>query len=478
MTKIVRKKLANQTVALVIEGPMGNGQGSGILVSLEGLGLKEGATVPRAQGPEMVLTNNDVLIVTCEHCIPRGARAMPVELPSGHRFMADALVVDGRADVALMKIRDYSWDSKNGYANKHDLSPVKVGKSSKIEQGANVLAVGAPLMAEYRFSMTEGIISKEKAYNSLSILPTFLISAQINPGNSGGLLATADTHEWIGMNSSGLFGAGGGNRGLNHAIRADEIRFWIHRMIFKKHVVRDGITSVVFMNITPPIRGKLGLETNRGAFISGLAQDDPGIGAALKRTDVVLQVRVKRDGKTFKTIDVESPHDCIYALQLAAGQEVEMDVWRQKSMETVSFTVPMELMPFSNQASFDPFGMEVQTYRKDKGVQVTNIHPQCPLYPYIQRYDVITGVEDPADSTNFLPVTDYASFYRLANAHGTNLFLVETDDQDSLLPLERIQGGGQQHITTVAGIEFAPDIYDESITDEPGLYLSHLLHMK
>ncbi len=439
MSKSTRQDLANQTVALVIEGPRGSGQGSGILVSLEGLGLKEGAKIPRAQGPDMVLKNDDVLIVTCEHCIPRGSRSMKVQLRDGSRMTADALVVDGRADVALMKIRDFSWDSANGYTNTHGLKPVKVGTSADVTQGDDVLAVGAPLMEEYRFSMTDGIISKEKAFNPLSILPTFLTSAQINPGNSGGLLALKETGEWIGMNSSGLFGEGGGNRGLNHAIRVDEILFWIKRMIINKQVVRDGITSLKFLMMNDALGNKVGLEVNHGAFIAAIEDDDPGVGKALKLADVVQSVTIMFNGKPYKKIVVEKPEDCIFAFQHAAGQDVEVEVWRNGQQVIEAFKVEKELLPFSNQASFDPFGMEVQTYRGNQGVQVTNVHPMCPLAGYVNRYSVINGIEDPNDPSNVIDVTDHKSFYQTAAAHGQNMFFVRLKDAQVILPLQQVQ---------------------------------------
>lgn len=394
---------------------------------------------------------------------------MPIELPSGHRFIADALVVDGRADVALMKVRDLKWASANGYKNDYDLHPVKVGKSSDVTQGTRVLAVGAPLMQAYMFNMTSGIIGKTKAYNPLSILPTFLIDAQINPGNSGGLLAREDTGEWIGMNSSGLFGAGGGNRGLNHAIRSEEIIFWIRRMVTYKKVVRDGITGMTFMPVIPPVREKLGLKTKNGAFIAGVEQDDPPVDGKLQRTDVINCIRIKKpDGSLYREVDVRGVEDAIFAFQMAANLDVEVDLFRGGVNTTVSFNVPLELMPFSNQASFDPYGMEIQTYRTNKGVQVTNIHPQCPLYPYIDRYDVITGVEDPSDPSKIVPVTDYDAFYKLATAHGDKLFWVETKDDDILFSLERVKAGGSQHINAFGGVEFEDDLIPDGDDDEGG----------
>ncbi len=480
MTNNVLNPLVRQTVALVIEGPGGSGQGSGILVSLAGLGLKEGATIPRAKGPDMVLKNDDVLIVTCAHCIPGGIRAMPVELYNGERAIADALVVDNRADVALMKIRDFEWDSANSFANAHDLAPVKVGKSSQVSQGARILTVGAPLMADYRFSLHSGVISKTKAYNPLSILPTFVIDAQINPGNSGGLLALEETGEWIGMNSSGLFGAGGGNRGLNHALRVGEIRFWIKRMVVHKKVVRDGITSMMFLQLGELVKKKLGLKTPYGAFIAAIADDDPGVGQVLQRTDVIQRIKIKRDAKdaagnvsykVHKVIEVETPQDCVYGFQRAAGLHVDIDIWRSGATQTVSCKVPIELMPFSNQASFDPFGMELQTYRGNKGVQVANIHPQCPLYGALDRHDVITGVEDPNDPTSILPVPDSDTFYKLAQAHNGKPFWIEREDLKIILPLYDVRQN-PQHLSKVLGIEMEPDLYE----DEGGDFYDHLMN--
>jgi len=179
----------------------GSGSGSGIVLTTDG----------------QILTNNHV----AELGVDGGKLA--VSFPNGETTSATIVGRDPLTDLAVIQAKGIS-----------DAQPATLGKSSSLEVGQPVVAVGAPFGLES--TVTSGIVSAlnrpvttqgELADDPSTIFPAIQTDAAINPGNSGGPLVNS-VGQVVGINSAirtaSDSGSGGqsGSIGLGFAIPIDE----------------------------------------------------------------------------------------------------------------------------------------------------------------------------------------------------------------------------------------------------------------
>jgi len=122
-----------------------------------------------------VVIERDGQIVTNAHVVD-GAATLSVTLDSGTKVAARVLGLDTLLDLALIKI-----DAAT------PLSVARLGDSSTLRVGDEVVAIGNPLGLEQ--TMTRGIVSGlNRLLPGLAEQPMIQTDAPINPGNSGGPL--------------------------------------------------------------------------------------------------------------------------------------------------------------------------------------------------------------------------------------------------------------------------------------------------
>jgi len=143
--------------------PEGSGVASGFIISEDGY----------------ILTNARVVA---------GADEVTVRMADRKReFTAKVVGADARSDVALLKV-----DQKG-------LPAVKLGKSSTLQPGQWVAAIGSPF--GFANSITAGIVSAtERSLPAETHVPFIQTDVAVNPGNSGGPLLNSDG-EVVGINS-------------------------------------------------------------------------------------------------------------------------------------------------------------------------------------------------------------------------------------------------------------------------------------
>ena len=95
-------------------------------------------------GSGIVLTS-DGLILTNDHVIAAGG-ALSVTLDDGRTLDATVVSEDAANDLAIIRVAAT------------DLTPAKLGDSTKLQVGQGVLAIGSPL-GTYTESVTKGIVS-------------------------------------------------------------------------------------------------------------------------------------------------------------------------------------------------------------------------------------------------------------------------------------------------------------------------------
>jgi S1-C subfamily serine protease len=117
------------------------------------------------------IVSTDGLIATNLHVIGE-ARRLQIEMHDGKTYAVTSIhASDAQRDLALLKI-----DSK-------DLKPLTLGDSSKVRQGENVVAMGAP--EGLGFSIVQGVLSATREIDGNDMLQ---VAIPIEKGNSGGPL--------------------------------------------------------------------------------------------------------------------------------------------------------------------------------------------------------------------------------------------------------------------------------------------------
>lgn len=227
--------------------PERKGQGSGFIISPDGL----------------ILTN---------HHVVDGADDIKVHLTDDREFNAKVIGSDAKTDVAVIKI-----DGK-------DLPCVKLGNSKDVKVGEWVAAIGAPFGLEN--TVTSGIVSaKSRNLPSDQFVPFIQTDAAVNPGNSGGPLFNMKG-EVIGINSQ-IFSTSGGFMGLSFAVPID-LALQIKDELVKHGKVNRGRLGVMIQTMSPELAKSFGLEKNKGALIAQIQKDSAAEKAGLQEGDIVI----------------------------------------------------------------------------------------------------------------------------------------------------------------------------------------------
>ncbi|WP_316430000.1 trypsin-like peptidase domain-containing protein [Leptolyngbya sp. NK1-12] len=176
----------------VVSIEAGDGNGSGTIISPDGL----------------ILTNAHVVA---------GARTVQVVLPDGTKLQGD-VVAFGEAglDLAAVQLR-----------GQRNLPTVPIADPASVAVGQRAFAIGNPF-GQFQGTFTTGIVSRIDSNRGLIQTDT-----AINPGNSGGPLLNS-RGELIGVNSAIFSPRGaGGNIGIGFAISVDRVQPFLT-------AVRDG----------------------------------------------------------------------------------------------------------------------------------------------------------------------------------------------------------------------------------------------
>ncbi|RQO82963.1 DegQ family serine endoprotease [Acidovorax sp. FJL06] len=257
-----------------------HGQGSGFIVSADGL----------------VLTNAHVV---------KGATDVTVKLTDRREFRAKVLGADPKTDVAVLKI-----DAKN-------LPTVRLGSTRDLQVGEWVLAIGSPFGFEN--SVTAGVVSaKGRSLPDDSLVPFIQTDVAVNPGNSGGPLFNAHG-EVVGINSQ-IYSRSGGYQGVSFSIPI-ELAAKIKDQIVATGKVRHAQLGVAVQEVNQAFAESFALDKPEGALVASVSKGSPAEKAGLQAGDVIRQV----DGQAI----VASGDLPAWVGQAQPGQQARLSVWRQ-----------------------------------------------------------------------------------------------------------------------------------------------------
>ena len=130
----------------------------------------------KSSGTGIVLSADGYLITN--HHVIENAQVIAVQTSDDRQFQASIIGSDEASDLAVLKV------------DATDLQPAEFGDSGKLAVGDRVVAIGDPLGAQLRGTMTSGIVSAinrdlEVNDRTMTLIQT---DAALNNGNSGGPL--------------------------------------------------------------------------------------------------------------------------------------------------------------------------------------------------------------------------------------------------------------------------------------------------
>jgi serine protease Do len=222
------------------------------------------------------IISQDGYVLTNYHVI-KGADEIIVRLSDRRELMGEVIGLDKRSDVALLKIEAT------------DLPVARIGKSSDLEVGEWVLAIGSPFGFDH--SATAGIVSaKGRSLPSENYVPFIQTDVAINPGNSGGPLFNQEG-EVVGVNSQ-IYSRTGGYMGLSFAIPI-EVAMDVADQLKTSGRVSRGWLGVLIQDVTRDLAESFGMKQPRGALVAKVLPNSPAEAAGVEVGDVI----VKFDGK-------------------------------------------------------------------------------------------------------------------------------------------------------------------------------------
>ncbi len=263
------------------------GQGSGFIVSADGI----------------ILTNAHVV---------KDAKEVTVKLTDRREFRAKVLGSDERTDIAVLKIEA------------GNLPTLQIGSTKDLKAGEWVLAIGSPFGFEN--TVTAGVVSaKGRSLPDDSYVPFIQTDVAINPGNSGGPLLNA-RGEVVGINSQ-IYSRSGGYQGVSFAIPID-VAVQVKDQIVATGKASHAKLGVAVQEVNQAFADSFKLDKPEGALVSNVEKGGPGDAAGLRSGDVIRKV----DGQPI----VSSGDLPAIIGQSKPGSRVSLEIWRQGSREEIT----------------------------------------------------------------------------------------------------------------------------------------------
>jgi serine protease Do len=370
-----------------------HGQGSGFIISADGL----------------ILTNAHVV---------RDAQEVTVKLADRRELRAKVLGADTATDIAVLRV------------DATGLPTVKFGDPKALQVGDYVLAIGAPFGFDQ--SATAGIVSaKGRSLPGDAYVPFIQTDAAVNPGNSGGPLFDAAGNV-VGINAQ-IYSQSGGYQGLSFAIPIDVALHTKDQIVATGHASHARL-GVMVQDLNQALAESFGLSRPDGALVSSVDPDSPAAAAGLKPGDVITQVNgapVERAGDLSNRIGMDAP-----------GNRVTLKVWRDRSTLNLGVKLAEADNGSSRVADDDssgherlglalrPMTREERSERSlDHGLIVEDV-TGAAARAGIQPGDVVLGIDGH-------PATSVAQVRSVLHAHPKSVaLLVERDGQKIFIPVK------------------------------------------
>lgn len=228
------------------------GQGSGVVVSPDGI----------------VLTNNHVVA---------SAESIQLTADDGRTMRARLIGRDPDTDLAVLRA---DTSERLRYA--------QLGNSKNVRAGQIAIAIGNPL--GFQSTVTAGIVSATvrslRAENGRLIDDIIQTDAALNPGNSGGALANS-RGEVIGINTAMIQGA----QGLCFAVAANTAEYVLTEILAHGRV-RRAVLGLVAEQVRLPqrVRNALSLDQTSAVSVREVQDASPAAVGKLLPGDIIIRL--------------------------------------------------------------------------------------------------------------------------------------------------------------------------------------------
>jgi len=275
-----------------------------------------GQEIPRTGLGSGLVLDTEGRILTNNHVVDN-AQVITATLGDGRSYPASLLGADPVTDLAVIQI------------NAAQLEPARLGNSSKIEVGEDVIAVGHALGLKGGPTVSKGVVSAVNRTIPRSVYTSMIgliqTDASINPGNSGGPLVNMKG-EVIGINT----GIIDDSNGIGFAINIDDAKTIVGQLI-KFGLVNRGFIGITSFDVTDSIREQINLPVAEGVIIAGIVPNYPADLSGLKVEDVIIKL---------DEVDISNSGDLSkYLIAHPPGSEVVVTVYRDGSLLSVELTL-------------------------------------------------------------------------------------------------------------------------------------------
>ena len=256
-----------------------------------------------------VIIDDEGHILTSNHVVA-GIDRVTVTLHDGATLDAEIVGRDWHTDLAALKTAG------------DNLRPARLGDSSTLLVGQDVIAIGHALGLGDAPTVSKGVVSALGRTigtdRNTTLVDLIQTDASINLGNSGGPLANAQA-EVVGINTS-ILRAG---QGIGFAININDAKI-VAEQIIERGAVRRGYMGVLFSDLTTNLIYQLGVDNDtEGVLLTRVVPDSPAWNAGLRAADIILTANGKpmpTTGELLKFLMMHPPGEAVEALALRGDE--------------------------------------------------------------------------------------------------------------------------------------------------------------
>jgi len=226
-----------------------------------------------------VIIRPDGYIVTNNHVVA-GASNIQVTLNNNQQYEATVVGTDPATDVAIIKV------------NATDLPTIPMGDSDALRLGEWVLAIGSPLGAQLRGTITAGIVSAKGRsmpdYSGQFKIESFIqTDAAVNPGNSGGALVNKKG-ELVGINTA-IVSQTGAYSGYSFAVPVNIVKR-VAEDLMDFGSVKRAVLGISMGSVDKKIADEMKLSSVSGVYINEVLKGSAAEKAGLQKNDVIVAI--------------------------------------------------------------------------------------------------------------------------------------------------------------------------------------------
>jgi len=336
--------------------------------------------------------SNDGYIISNYHVIAQ-ATNVEIRIPffGMQRFEADIIGVAPERDIALLKLKDESFEKITQRLN--PLPFLELGDSDDVLRSQEVLALGYPL-GQTRLKSTLGIVSGRERLGSFGYIQ---ITAPLNPGNSGG--PSVDTQgNVVGINSRGIQEA----QNVGYFIPINEVKSALNDL-YKVKLLRKPTLGCFFNPTNSEMIDYLNNPKPGGWYIAQVFENTLLENVGVKSGDMLYEINglsVDRFGEMSAPWSEDKISLLEYMNRLTIGDKINFVVYRKGSRKDFNFTLEHKHLPpiRTMYAEFEP---EAKDYEIIGGMVVMNLNLNHMPYllqqaPNLIKYGKIENQYNPA----------------------------------------------------------------------------------